>query len=378
MLTPLKFQTLENQDFCNTLKTRVRDYFKTKDLSIHSNLSMKLKTVAVITVWVGAYVALIAGLIPSQFNYFLWVILGLSVALVTMNVGHDAIHGAYSGKKWVNDLLSHTFSLNGASVYMWKKMHNVAHHTYTNVPGYDEDIAPASIIRVSPEAELKPVHKFQHIYSFVLYTLSTISWVFVKDYVKFFKNEVGNYNNKTHKRKEYFFLFFYKMIAYTLFWILPFLLINDTWYHILIGIVSMYLVSGFYLSLVFMLAHAVEEMHFPTPNIKGTIENQWLVHQLYTTSNFCSSSPLAAFLTGGLNQQIEHHLFPNICSIHYPELSKIVKETTTEFGIPYREFKGFGNALLSHYKFLKAMGNGSYTTHSHSEIANKLEVAAVL
>jgi linoleoyl-CoA desaturase len=180
-----------------------------------------------------------------------------------MNIGHDAIHGAYSKRKWVNDLLSHTFSINGASVYMWKRMHNVAHHTYTNISGYDEDIAPASIIRVCPEAELKPIHRFQHFYAFALYSFATLSWVFVKDYVKFFKNEVGNYSNKSHKLKDYIELFFYKFVAYVLFWILPFVFINDVWWHILLGILLTYAVSGVYLSLVFMLAHAVEEVEFP-------------------------------------------------------------------------------------------------------------------
>jgi linoleoyl-CoA desaturase len=357
MPPPLKFSPIESQDFSNVLKQRVKEYFKEKNTSIHSNLEMKFKTIATLGLWIGSYALLMFAQLPTLANFSLWLILGVSVALVTINVGHDAIHGAYSRRKWVNDILSHTFNFNGASVYMWKRMHNVAHHTYTNIPGYDEDIAPASIIRVCPSAEHKPIHRFQHIYAFGLYTFATLSWVFVKDYVKFFKNEVGNYSDKAHEKREYFYLFFYKIITYALFWVLPFVLMKDAWWQILIGIIAMYLVSGFYLSVVFMLAHAVEDVNFPKPNTNNSIENQWLIHQLATTSNFCTNNPIAAFLTGGLNQQIEHHLFPNICSIHYPQLSKIVKETTIEFGVPYREFKGFGMAISSHYTFLKDMGN---------------------
>jgi linoleoyl-CoA desaturase len=355
-LPPLKFQASENQEFCGVLKVRIKEYFKNQQKSIHSDTAMKIKTILLLTIWVGSYLSIIFGLVPVNLNFLLWFILGVSVALVTINIGHDAIHGAYSNKKWVNDLLGHTFNLNGASVYMWKRMHNVAHHTYTNIDGYDEDIAPASIIRICPTAELKPIHKFQQYYAFLLYTLSTISWVFIKDYVKFFKNEVGNYTQKTHKKREYFFLFFYKLLTYTLFWVLPFVFIKDVWWHILLGIVLMYLVSGFYLSLVFMLAHAVEDIAFPKPDVKGSIDNQWFVHQLMTTSNFCSASPVAAFLTGGLNQQIEHHLFPNICSTHYPRLSKIVKTTAQEYGIPYKEYGDFKSALVSHFNFLRNMG----------------------
>jgi linoleoyl-CoA desaturase len=317
---------------------------------------MIFKTILLVGLWMGSYAALVTVHAPLIYFFMMWALLGISIALVTMNVGHDAIHGAYSDKKWVNDLLSHTFNLNGASAYMWRRMHNIAHHTHTNVHGHDEDISSTTLLRFSPSDPIRPIHKHQHWYAFALYSLSTLSWVFVKDYVKFFKNDVGNPNGKKHEKQAYVYLFLYKLINYTLFLVLPLCFINQPWYLIVAGFVVMHLVSGLYLALIFMLAHTVESTSFPQPGDTGVVSSDWYVHQLQTTMNFSTRNPVAAFLTGGLNQQVEHHLFPNICSTHYPSLSLIVQQTAREYNIPYLEEPSFMKALVSHIRFLKRSG----------------------
>ena len=193
----------------------------------------------------------------------------------------------------------------------------------------------------------------------MLYALATLSWVFIKDYKKFFANEVANFTgDKKHPKSAYFWLFFYKFLHYGLFYALPFILIDQAWYHTLAGLIMMHFVAGWTLSIIFSLAHVVEGLEFPQPDEEGNIQNTWAVHQLYTTANFSSSSPLAAFITGGLNQQVEHHLFPNICSCHYPKLGEIVKETAKEFNHPYFE-QSFGTAVKSHYNYLKKLGQAA-------------------
>jgi len=356
MPQPLRFKLKEPNDFSKVLRTRVNSYFKENNKSMHADTAMIAKTVVQLSLWIGTYLFLIFGTYSLPVMYALWAVLGVSIALVTVNIGHDAIHGSYSGKQWVNSLLSHTFNFNGASAYMWKNMHNVAHHTYTNVHGYDEDISPVSIIRLSPSAELKKIHKHQSWYSFILYSFATLSWIFSKDYIKFFKNEVGNFGNRPHPKKEYFYLFFYKAICYTLFIVLPLILIPYPAVHILLGFLVAHLIAGFYLAIVFMLAHAVEGVHFPIPESTGIIENDWAIHQLYTTANFCTGSKVAAFLTGGLNQQVEHHLFPNMCSTHYPAIAKIVQETAAEYHLPYYDKPTFAEAIKSHVTFMYHMG----------------------
>lgn len=350
-----KFSNKSEKEFVLRLKQNVNDYFHNNQLSKHANAAMVFKTIFHLSFWIGAYLMLILGDFPLGIQYVLWAVVGFFIAMVAVNIGHDAIHGAYSRYPWVNKLLSHTFNLNGASAYMWQKMHNQAHHTFTNVDGYDEDIDPFPLIRICPSKERFKMHRFQHLYATFFYGLATLSWVFVKDYVKFFKNEVGNYSGEKHPPREYFNLFFYKFLNYTLFLILPLILISQPWWHILLGFLLMHYVAGISLALIFMLAHVVEGTHFPTPDGEGNLEHSWTVHQLYTTANFARRSRLASFLTGGLNLQIEHHLFPTVCSIHYRVISQIVKDTALEFGQPYIEYS-FPGAVRSHYRFLRRMG----------------------
>lgn len=226
---------------------------------------MIFKSAFFLSLWIGSYAALIFGDFATPVYFALWAVLGFSIAMVTVNIGHDAIHGAYSNKKWVNQLLSHTFNFNGASAYMWHKMHNVAHHTYTNIDGYDEDIAPIPVIRLAPTKPLLPVHKYQHLYFVFFYGLASISWVFVKDYVKFFKNEVGNYGGKPHPTSEYFYLFLYKIINYSIFLIIPMIVMPLAWWQILLGFLLMHFVAGMFLAVIFMLAQWWKKPRSPTP-----------------------------------------------------------------------------------------------------------------
>jgi linoleoyl-CoA desaturase len=354
--SPLNFNNHQQRDFTIALNKNVNQYFKVNNISKNANGKMLFKTIFHLTGYIASYFLIILGGFSAPVTYGLWAMLGFFFAMVAVNIGHDAIHASYSKNKWVNKLLSHTFNINGASAYMWTKMHNTAHHTYTNVDGYDEDIESLPIIRMSPKKELKWIHRFQHFYAVWFYGLATLSWVLIKDYVKFFKNSVGNFSDEKHPTKEYFYLFFYKLLNYSIFIVIPFLVIDLPWYHILLGFLLMHYVAGFTVAIIFMLAHVVEKAHFIDPDETGQLEHSWTVHQLYTTVNFSTDSWMAAFLTGGLNSQVEHHLYPNICSVHYPEISKIVRKTAHEFGHPYLE-SSFTEAVFSHFRFLKKMGS---------------------
>jgi linoleoyl-CoA desaturase len=349
-----KFAT-NQKDFSQVLRKRVNEYFTSKNLSTDADVKMVLKTIFYLSLWIGSYTILITQELSVLQLWGVWSILGFSFAACAVNVGHDSIHGSYSKNKTVNRLLNLTFDLNGASSYMWSLMHNVAHHTYTNIVNHDEDIHPAPIIRVSPEAEYLPIHKNQYWYCFFLYPLATISWAFKKDYSKFFNNTVANYNNRKHPKSELFALFFFKFLHYTLFIIIPFVVIDAAIWQKIVGYLLCNFVAGMYLALIFMLAHAVEKVEFPTQDETGMTENNWFIHQLKTTANFATDSKIAAFLSGGLNQQVEHHLFPNICSTHYPAIANIVRTTAKEFNVDYHEYPTFWEALKSHARFMKKM-----------------------
>ena len=106
----------------------------------------------------------------------------------------------------------------------------------------------------------------------------------------------------------------------------------------------------------FQLAHIVPETETPTPDSEGKLANTWAIHQLFTTANFAPQSKLVGWITGGLNHQVEHHIFPHISHVHYHTIAKIVRQTAQEFELPYHEHPSFGAALIAHLKQIKELG----------------------
>ncbi len=365
----VKFSGKNQQGFFAEVKEEVEAYFQQKNISKNANGEMIFKTVFFLSLMVGLY-----GLIIS--NYFTWlpmlgmaIILGMVQAFIGFNVSHDAIHGSYSSSRKVNKILSLSFNLIGANAHVWDVAHNQAHHTFTNIPEHDEDLEVApGLVRVSPAEEWKPIMRYQQYYAFALYCFASLSWVLRKDYVKFFQKKIGGVDNSKHPKIEYFNLFFFKALYYTLFIVFPLIFIDITWWQFLLGFLAMHIAEGLVLGLIFQLAHVVEGTEFPEPAENGSIDETWAVHQMNTTANFARKSFLAKFLCGGLNFQVEHHLFPNICHVHYPKLSEIVKATADKHGVNYIESITFYDALKSHYKMLKKFGS-----EASVEILNKEE-----
>ncbi len=353
----LKFNKKNQTDFLSTLKKRVDLYFSDKEISKHANPLMVFKTVFFLSLTLGLYLLIITSAFSLLISLFLAIVLGMSMAFVGFNVCHDALHGAYSRNKNVNKSLGFIFNIIGANPYVWKLTHNVVHHSYTNIVNHDEDIEIApGLIRVHESDKYNSFQRFQHIYAFFLYTLTTLSWFFRKDYLKFFKKEIGSSHTNKHPKIEYFNLFFYKLVYYFLFIILPLLVIDLSWWQFLIGYLAMNFAESLVLGLVFQLAHVVENTEITEAGTNNLMEDSWAVHQLKTTANFSARSSIAAFLCGGLNMQVEHHLFPRICHVHYPQLSVIVQQTAEDFDLPYHSNKTFGAAIKSHYYLLKRLG----------------------
>ena len=356
----LKFIDPVNSKFLPTLKLRVEEYFKSNNISRYANKFMVFKTIFFISLMLLLYVSLLSGIFPIFIQLMLAILLGITMSFVGFNVCHDALHGAYSSNKKVNKRLGFIFNLIGANTYVWNLTHNIVHHSYTNIDGHDEDIEIApGLIRVSETDKLNKLQRYQHIYAFFLYGLTTLSWFFRKDYLKFFQKNIGRSHQNKHPRIEYFKLFFYKIIYYSLFIVIPLLVMDVTWWQFLIGYLAMNIAEGLVLGLVFQLAHVVEDTEVRHTNEDDNMEEAWAVHQMRTTANFASNNKVASFLCGGLNMQIEHHLFPKICHIHYRKISGIVKATALEFNLQYNENKSFFTALRSHYYFLKRLGRPS-------------------
>jgi len=362
MIKKVKFTNVNKSAFYATLRKRVDAHFEEEDLSINANGAMWFKAIFFLGTFISLYLLIILGNLSGPIMLGLAILLGVFGAFVGFNICHDAIHKAFSKNQTVNKSFSILFSLIGASAYVWSICHNIVHHTYTNISGHDEDIDVApGLIRFCENEPVNKLQRYQHIYAFGLYSLAMLSWVFRKDYKKFFQTKIGS-QVANHPRIEYFNLFFFKFLYYFLFIVLPLIVLNVTWWQFVIGFLAMQFAQGLVLGLVFQLAHVVEGTSFPHPNNEGNIEEAWAAHQMMTTANFAVDSKIAAFFCGGLNRQVEHHLFPKICHIHYPAIGKIVKETALEFNLPYIESPTFCTALASHYRTLKRLGKYAYLT----------------
>lgn len=347
-------------DFSTEVKQRVNEYFREKGISKKANSSMVFKTVVLLSLTFVPYALILSGIFTHLQMIPLCFLMGIGIAGVGFSISHDALHGAYSSNKTINTLLGFSFDLLGANGYIWKITHNVIHHTYTNIQGHDEDLEVAGFIRLSPRKEHKPIHRFQHILAFFAYSLSTLFWVFVKDYMLFLKKNLGPYEDKKHPASEITILIVTKAIYYTYTIILPIWVLHLTILEFLIGFLIVHLTAGVILGVVFQLAHVVEGTEFPMENSEGCIENAWMVHQMQTTADFARNNKLLSWYIGGLNFQIEHHLFPKVCSIHYQHISPIVEEVALKHNIPYNSHNTLRRAISSHYKTLKKFGDPEF------------------
>ena len=347
------------REFFPTLNKRVNDYFAKNRVAKQANAEMVVKTVFMFSLYFVPYALILTGVITGTLALLAAVvIMGIGLSGIGLSIMHDANHGAYSKKKWVNTMLGYSMNLIGANSFNWKMQHNVLHHTYTNVYEEDEDISPRGALRLTPYSEWKRIHKYQHIYAWFLYGLMTIVWLFFKDFVR-----IVRYNNngmaKKHNInivKEWFILIGSKIGYFGYVLVLPTLLTPLMWWQVLLGVIIMHYITGFILAIIFQPAHVIEGTEFPLPDENNALENNWAVHQLLTTTNFGNKSRWFSWFVGGLNFQIEHHLFPNICHVHYRKISSIVRETAAEYGLPYKSARTFMDALAAHARLLKQLG----------------------
>ncbi len=356
------FPASAGERFVDEVKARVAAYFEERRLSTKANGAMVTKSVVLLGTLVGSYlVIMLAGLSPLAM-WGLTVLMGVAMAGIGFSVSHDALHGAYSASPRVNGMIGFTFDVLGANGYMWKITHNVVHHTYTNIQGIDEDLEVSPLLRLSPRSAHRGVHRFQHWYALGAYSLSTLNWVFWKDFDFFTRRQVGPYEGRHHPPREIAILAAGKLFFFAWSIVLPLLLLPIAWWQFAIGYLTMHVVAGVILGVVFQLAHVVEETDYPVPDAAGQMADSWVIHEMLTTANFATHSRLLSWYVGGLNFQIEHHLFPKTCSVHYPAIGRIVREVAAETGVPYNDNPTLFQAIRSHWRMLRRLGAGELAT----------------
>jgi linoleoyl-CoA desaturase len=344
------FSSRTSAAFMIDLRSAVNDWFRLTGTSSHATAAMVFKSGVMLSGFLGGYAALLWLRPGGWTSVGLILMMGVAMAGIGFNLSHDALHGAYSPRRWVNKLLGYSFDLLGASSYMWRITHNLVHHTYTNIQGVDEDLSVSPLLRLAPEARRHWWHRWQQWYAPLAYSLSTLFWVFGKDFKYFLKKDLGLYRDRKHSLGAVLELVLGKVAYYGFALIRP-------WWQIVAGFFAVHLIAGFILGMVFQLAHVVEGAEYPLPASDGSMAHAWAVHEMCTTSNFATGNRWLTWYIGGLNYQVEHHLFPHVCSIHYPELQELVRQVAGRHDIPYNEHATLSAAVGSHFRMLRHFGS---------------------
>ena len=340
------------------LRRRVEEYFRTTGRRQRDCWQMYVKTAILLLGFAGSYLLLVFVAETWWQGFVLAILLGLVAAGIGFNIQHDGGHQAYSRYPWVNALMARTLELIGGSSYIWRWKHVVLHHTYVNITGHDSDIDLGFLGRLTPHQTRYKFHRWQHFYMWPLYGMLAIKWHLVSDFREIITGRIGDHKIPRPKGWDLVLFIGGKAVFLALAIVIP-LIFHSIWIVLLFYAVSA-VVLGMTLSIVFQLAHAVEQADFPMPRADtGRMENAWAIHQAETTVDFARRSRLASWLLGGLNFQIEHHLFPKICHVNYPALSKVVEETCREFGVRFTEHKSIVAGLASHFRWLRRMGLSS-------------------
>ena len=357
-LNPIRFPRTD-ADFFFTLSSRVNQYFTDNKIPRFGNTEMVIKTIIMFALYTIPYILMITDVFHSAWGMFaMYAVMGLGSAGIGLGVMHDANHGSYSSKRWMNYTLGLSLNMVGGHSFLWKLQHNVLHHTYTNIHEADEDITFKGIMRMAPEAEWKPIHRFQHFYGWFLYGLMTFVWILHKD----FRNIIHYQKTgliKQHRAsvvKEWFIMMLSKIVYAGYIYVLPLLLLPYTWWQLFLAFFICHFITGFITAIIFQPAHVIEGTAYPVPDENGNLENNWAIHQLHTTTNFGQKHKIFSWFVGGLNYQVEHHLFPNICHVHYRHITPIVQETARDFGLPYKSKASFLQAIVGHTRLLKELG----------------------
>ncbi len=343
--------------FSEKVKSRVYDYFKSKGLSTKGNYTVLLKALVLISLYIGSWLTIVLFTPNAWMALFLCIVMGVGEAGIGMCVMHDGAHGSFSKHAWVNQLASGTILLLGSGASNWRMQHNLLHHTFTNVYGYDQDIETKAVIRLCDHAPLKRYHRYQFIYAFFFYGLMTLSKL-ISDFTQLrdFNKEGITRQYGLNPRKEMLKLIVLKLLYVSVILGLPFFFTSYTWWQLIIGFCSMHITAGMIMSTIFQMAHVVEGAAQPLPDAHGVIHTDFMVHQLLTTSDFARNNALVNWYAGGLNFQIEHHLFPHISHVHYKQIAPIVEQTAHEFGLYYNRKESFWAAFHSHVLRLRALG----------------------
>lgn len=342
------------KDFGDAIKAIEADYFqedssegriKTGDWRLWH------KAVILLTLFFSIFGIILFTEYSSWIKILLCIVLGAITASIGFNVGHDANHGSFSANKKHNNFFRLSFNLHGIFSFFWRVKHNVLHHTYTNLNGFDEDISGVKQLRMHPDQPWKPIHHYQALYCWFLYGLLHIGWVWFSDFKKYFQGHIEK-KKLDMEKKDHLTFWLTKIFYVTFFCALPWIVLGfKSW---IIGYLVYEFSVGLITSIVFQLAHVVEKTSQPKVFVRSN--DEWILHEVLTTANFGMQNKVLSWFVGGLNFQIEHHLFPKVSHINYPALSVEVQKVCEDYNVPYNKYPTFWSALISHVRKMAQLG----------------------
>jgi linoleoyl-CoA desaturase len=355
-MTKVSFNNKQNP-FFSSLKKKVNQYFSENNIHTSGNKRLYLKSLIQLATAMGFYFILVFFTPGVLVSVLICCLLGINMGVIGFNIMHEGGHMSYSKHKWVNDVSGHFLNILGGSIHFWKIKHNINHHTYTNIAGMDSDIDIEPFMRLHKDQKKRWFHRFQHIYWVFLYGMSYITWIFYDDFVKYFAYSSGKATSTQRMDfKQHFIFWFTKLFYVGMYIVLPIFIAGFV--NTIIGFWIIVFICGLSISVVFQLAHVVGDTQFPVPDPQtNTIDQEWAIHQIVTTANFSTKSKIVSWLVGGLNFQVEHHLFPKVSHVHYPKINEFVRETCEEFNIRYIEYATFFSAFRSHISHIRRLGS---------------------
>ncbi|CAN5508452.1 acyl-CoA desaturase [soil metagenome] len=350
-MSKITFNNTRNS-FYRSLKLKVHTYFNQNNIKSSGNRKLHIKGIFQVLLALALYIILVFFTPAGWLSILLCALLGFDLALIGFNVMHEGGHQSFSSRKWINKISAYSLNFLGGNSYFWQIKHNINHHTYTNIDGLDFDIEVKHFLRLHENQPKYWFHRFQHLYCIFLYGISYIAWIFYQDFEKYFSKKI----TKEISTKEHIIFWLTKIFYFCIYLLIPFYMVGLV--STLIGFSIAAFICGLTISVVFQLAHMVEETEFPSPDkITNKIHNEWAIHQVNTTANFATNNKIVSWLLGGLNFQVEHHLFPRVSHVHYPKINQFVKETCLEFNISYHEYPTMSKAFVSHLAHIKKLGN---------------------
>jgi linoleoyl-CoA desaturase len=341
--------------FPKVLRRRLEDFFAESKISPKADLAMWVKIAVGMAVLAGSWIALYVFNPNSWIFVSLYLLNAIAQTFLLLNIAHDSNHNAISSERSINKTLNYVFDVCGISSYMWRILHHRGHHSCINLHGEDDALTGRGLLRFTPHEPRLPLQRFQHIYALLLYAVFSLDYVFVRDFECFFFPTHDYLKRTKHPLREYVILFASKAFYLTYMLVLPVVLLRKSPWLVALAFVLSHLIIGLSVALVFQTTHVIDSTYFPAD--RNEFDN-WIQHIFATTADYATETPLVGWLVGGLNHHIVHHLCPFVCHTHYAPLTRIVKQTAEEYGIPYRQHSTMTEAIKHHLLLLKQLGSG--------------------